>query len=242
MGIVVEFAQPILIHPITVWGFFAVLSAFVAYKYLESQFIKHKIKLNAFDLVTVVYTAGLFGSKLHSVAEGNMSGMNYQGGLMFATLGSWILVRRSGESVSRISDLSVVAVLLGHGIGRCGCFFSGDGCYGIQTTLPWGMSFPNGHIKTTSFVHPVPLYEVLVSWTTALILHNRMNNSKVHSPWDNTSIFLAISGITRFLTEFVRRHEPIVLGLSSYQIVSIALISLAVVLHVSRPSVKMKSN
>ena len=41
-------------------------------------------------------------------------------------------------------DAGSPAAALGYGIGRIGCFLSGDGDYGIPTSLPWGMSFPNG--------------------------------------------------------------------------------------------------
>ena len=39
-------------------------------------------------------------------------------------------------------DLASPAAAIGYGVGRLGCLVSGDGDYGIPTTLPWGMSFP----------------------------------------------------------------------------------------------------
>src|SRR5260370_26932490 len=54
------------------------------------------------------------------------------------------------------------AAALGYAIGRIGCLVSGDGDYGIPTSLPWGMSFPNGLVPTTERVHPTPIYEFLV--------------------------------------------------------------------------------
>ncbi len=44
----------------------------------------------------------------------------------------------------RTLDLAAPAAAFGYGIGRIGCFLSGDGCYGLPTKLPWGMSFPHG--------------------------------------------------------------------------------------------------
>jgi phosphatidylglycerol:prolipoprotein diacylglycerol transferase len=232
MGIVIDFAQPVLVHPITVWGFFVVLSAVVSYIYLASQFAKHKVKTNAFDFVTVAYTAGLIGSKLHSVAEGNFSGMNYQGGLVLASLVSWKHIRLTSESVSRVSDMVVVAVLLGHGIGKLGCFFSADGCYGTETDMPWGMSFPNGHIPTTQFVHPAPLYEAGLSWTAAWVLHKKLSAS--YRAWDNTILFFAFSGFARFVIEYFRPHPEVLLGLSAYQIISMGLVAVSMMMHVRR--------
>ena len=42
-------------------------------------------------------------------------------------------------------DVASPAAALGYGIGRIGCLISGDGDYGIPTSLPWGMSFPERH-------------------------------------------------------------------------------------------------
>ena len=64
-------------------------------------------------------------------------------------------------------DAGSPAAALGYGIGRIGCFLSGDGDYGISTSLPWGMSFPNGLVPTTDRVHPTPLYELVVACAIA---------------------------------------------------------------------------
>src|SRR6185437_155038 len=59
---------------------------------------------------------------------------------------------------------------LGYGIGRIGCLLSGDGDYGKPTSLPWGMSFPNGLVPTTQRVHPTPIYELIVACAIAWLL------------------------------------------------------------------------
>ena len=60
----------------------------------------------------------------------------------------------------RTLDLAAPAAAIGYGLGRIGCFLSGDGCYGIPTKLPWGMSFPHGIDPIYVRVHPTPLYEL----------------------------------------------------------------------------------
>jgi phosphatidylglycerol:prolipoprotein diacylglycerol transferase len=62
------------------------------------------------------------------------------------------------------------AAAVGYAIGRIGCLLSGDGDYGVPTTLPWGMSFPNGVVPTTEHVHPTPLYEFFIWLVIAAIL------------------------------------------------------------------------
>ena len=49
--------------------------------------------------------------------------------------------RRPGARVGaiRMLDLAAPAAAIGYGVGRIGCLLSGDGDYGINTTLPWGV-------------------------------------------------------------------------------------------------------
>ncbi len=70
-------------------------------------------------------------------------------------------------------DLAAPAVSVGYGVGRIGCLVSGDGDYGIPTSLPWGMSFPHGLVPTTQRVHPTPIYELLVALLIAGYLWRR---------------------------------------------------------------------
>ena len=49
-------------------------------------------------------------------------------------------------------------------VGRWGCFCNGC-CYGVVTTLPWGVVFHDGVPR-----HPTQLYESLFHGTTAVVL------------------------------------------------------------------------
>jgi len=69
------------------------------------------------------------------------------------------LARREKIPILEFLDSCAPAACVGYAIGRIGCLLSGDGDYGIPTSLPWGMSFPNGVVPTTDRVHPTPLYE-----------------------------------------------------------------------------------
>ena len=39
----------------------------------------------------------------------------------------------------RTLDLAAPSAAIGYGIGRIGCFLSGDGCYGIETETPMAL-------------------------------------------------------------------------------------------------------
>ena len=61
-------------------------------------------------------------------------------------------------------DLASPAAAVGYGVGRIGCLTSGDGDYGIKTTLPWGVHMAkNALVPTPDLVQPTPVYELLYS-------------------------------------------------------------------------------
>lgn len=118
-------------------------------------------------------------------------------------------------------DAGAPAATLGYGIGRIGCFLSGDGDYGIPTSLPWGMSFPNGLVPTTDRVHPTPLYELIVACAIAWFLWRRGAKSiasvRQYPPGEVFAAYLVLTGIARFLVEFIRINPRSFLGMSNAQ-------------------------
>ena len=46
----------------------------------------------------------------------------------------------------RMLDMCATALALGYAIGRIGCQVSGDGDYGIRSSLPWAMGYPHGTV------------------------------------------------------------------------------------------------
>src|SRR5204863_1929415 len=108
------------------------------------------------------------GAKLYHVWDTpgdelfSRTGFAWFGGFI-AGLGALIVLAwRYRIPMLQFLDACSPAAALGYAIGRIGCLISGDGDYGIPTSLPWGMSFPNGLVPTTQRVHPTPIYEFLV--------------------------------------------------------------------------------
>ena len=60
-------------------------------------------------------------------------------------------------------DMCATALALGYAIGRIGCQVSGDGDYGIRSSLPWAMGYPHGTLPTPPGVkvQPTPIYETV---------------------------------------------------------------------------------
>jgi phosphatidylglycerol:prolipoprotein diacylglycerol transferase len=120
-------------------------------------------------------------------------------------------------------DVASPAAALGYGIGRIGCLISGDGDYGIPTSLPWGMSFPNGIVPTTDRVHPTPIYEFLASLVIFYLLW-RLGARWMRDAADIGKLFgvyLLLSGIARFLVEFIRLNPRSFFGMTNAQTASL---------------------
>jgi phosphatidylglycerol:prolipoprotein diacylglycerol transferase len=106
----------------------------------------------------------------------------------------------------RMLDLAAPGAALGYGVGRIGCLLAGDGDYGINTTLPWGVHMAKNALvppnPPNALVQPTPIYELLFSIVVFWILWQLGKNSRPVG-W-LTGLYLVLSGIGRFLVEFVR--------------------------------------
>jgi phosphatidylglycerol:prolipoprotein diacylglycerol transferase len=132
-------------------------------------------------------------------------------------------------------DLAAPAVSVGYGVGRIGCLVSGDGDYGIPTSLPWGMSFPHGLVPTAQRVHPTPIYELLVALLIAAYLWRRgaqSGDGRTPPLGQITGEYLVLSGVARFLVEFIRINPPLYWGLTNAQVASLGSIAAGILLIV----------
>jgi len=118
-----------------------------------------------------------------------------------------------GERVGaiRMLDLATPAAAMGYGVGRIGCLLAGDGDYGIDTTLPWGVHMAKDAlvppIPPNALVQPTPIYELLFSLAVFWVMWQLGKRAKPVG-W-LTGVYLVLSGIGRFLVEFVRINPKI---------------------------------
>jgi len=203
---------------------------------MDRGFRRAKITADAVGMVAVAVIAGIVGAKLWHVIDTpsefrilgwkvlwDSAGFAWFGGLVFGIAALLIQGKLAKIGALRTLDLAAPAAALGYGIGRIGCFLSGDGCYGIETKLqfPWGMSFPNGLEPTAPGVRvfPTPLYELAAGLLIAWILWRRAG--KPHPTGAILGYYLVLSGIARFSVEFIRRNPHILWGLSNAQLASL---------------------
>ena len=247
--------------PLTIptFGLSVACAMLVAYFVLRSDLARRGIadakSGEAETLVAAPCLAGFIGAKLYHLLETPSEffadplgllispyGFAWFGGLLagfatFAFVASRLVKRRAAEGKSfsflSILDAGSPAAALGYGIGRIGCFLSGDGDYGIPTSLPWGMAFPDGLVPTTARVHPTPIYELIVACAIAWILWRMGSGSTVVQTQKNRKVivedfggvrpgevfamYLILTGVARFLVEFIRINPRSFFGLSNAQ-------------------------
>ena len=212
---------------------------------LQADFDRRGMKADAFFMITVAGLLGILGAKLYHLLEDpavffadpwpllfSRYGFAWFGGFLGGFGAMLFMGRRAKLPTLEFLDACSPAAAFGYGIGRIGCFLSGDGDYGKPTSLPWGMSFPNGVVPTTDRVHPAPLYELII-WCAIGALLWHMGTKALKGPKAKGEIFcnyLILTGIARFLVEIIRINPPWIFDMSNAQVASVASILAGAVL------------
>jgi phosphatidylglycerol:prolipoprotein diacylglycerol transferase len=167
----------------------------------------------------------LHGSFLGNVFSG--SGLVWYGGAIGGAIGVIGWMRWRGVLELRMLDMCATALALGYAIGRIGCQVSGDGDYGIRSTLPTAMGYPHGTVPTPPGVTvlPTPIYETVAMCLLAYGLWRLRDRVR---PGVIFALYLLGSGFERFLVEFIRRNSAIAVGLTGPQLESVALVLIGV--------------
>ena len=176
---------------------------------------------NINGLINII--AGIFTLNGERIAFGIQNfgaGLVFLGGLVggMATV-SWYIYRKN-LNWFKIADLAAPFLVLGHGIGRIGCFLVGDD-YGIPTNLPWAIAFPNGLPPTNIAVHPTQLYEMSAYFIIFFYLRYRKRNQTFSG--EIIFEYLFLGGLSRFMVEFIRTNTKYIFGLSGAQYLSILM-------------------
>jgi phosphatidylglycerol:prolipoprotein diacylglycerol transferase len=216
------------------FGILLWLAAVSACWVLHRNLLRWKIDADAIGIVAISTVAGVVGAKLWHVFEDphalihtpaavifDRAGFAWFGGLVAGILALVWQGRSYRIGKMAMLDLATSCAAVGYAVGRLGCLVSGDGDYGVPTTLPWGMSFPNGLVPTNARVHPTPIYELIVGLFIAWILWRRGSPERPKPIGQLTGEYLILTGLARFLVEFIRINPKIYWGMSNAQVASI---------------------
>src|SRR5271166_3618545 len=189
----------------------------------------------AYEIVFAALVGGVIGARAYYVIENydqvkhdftkslfSGSGLVWYGGAIGGAIGVTLWMRWRHVLELRMFDMCATALALGYAIGRIGCQVSGDGDYGIRSSLPWAMGYPHGTVPTPPGVRvqPTPIYETVSMCLLAYLLWHIRNRVR---PGVVFALYLIGSGLERFLVEFIRRNKEVLVGLTAPQLESIAL-------------------
>lgn len=225
--------------PIQSYGVSKALAALVGACLLGRAFkrIGYDVE-SAHSLVLWATLWGFVGAKVYFLLDnlehlswhmlGN-SGFTWYGGLIGGTVAVVVFTRRHRLPLGQVAGAMAMPLSVAYGIGRIGCFLAGDGTYGRPSDLPWAVAFPQGAVPIDVPVHPAQLYEAAGAFLIAAGLWG------IGRRWQGPAVFgayLALSGLARFLVEFVRTSDPVVLGLTEAQLFGVVTVALGATLAV----------
>lgn len=219
----------ILGFDVQTYGVSKVLAAVVGGLLLARAFEQRNLpRDSAYSLAMWATVWGFVGGKIYYLLEqapnitmhhlGGM-GFTWYGGLIGGVAAALVIVRRHGLPLAQVAGAMAAPLSAAYAVGRLGCLISGDGTYGRPTDLPWGMAFPSGVVATDVPVHPTPLYEAIAAALLAVVLWQYWHRA---DPTRTFALYLLGSGLSRFLVEFLRINDPVLLGLTQPQLWAVA--------------------
>jgi len=188
------------------------------------------VALGAFVLARVAYVALELDYYLRhpwEIVRYDFGGLSFHGGLLGGVAAGYAYVRRARLPFWHLLDISTPYIALAYSIARIGCFLNGC-CYGVPTSLPWGVTFfdvPR---------HPTQLYAAVLSFAIYLYLVRLKTEDR---PFVG-SIFVTYLGLysaSRFAVESLRVAEHVLPWLTVAQAASAVIgVGAGVVLWVGR--------
>jgi len=157
----------------------------------------------------------------------SFSGLTFYGGLILATIGVIVYIRKHNIRVIHFADAMAPTMLFAYAAGRIGCHISGDGDWGIPNFAPkpfswlpdwmWAYTYPHnvvnqgvaipgceGHYcnQLPVTVFPTTFYEIIIMFVLFAIMWSF--RKKITQPGILTGIYLIFAGGERYLIEKIR--------------------------------------
>lgn len=219
-------------YEVTSFGLMVALGAALGIVLMRHELARRRLDVSlGTDAALFAVIGGLAGGKLLYVIEhwaepfsdtlASRGGMSWFGGLTGGLLVGLLFIGWKRLPLVGTIAAAAPAITLGQAVGRIGCLLVGDD-YGRPTSLPWGMSFPEGLPPTLERVHPTQLYEAAALFVfTWLLVRWRARGV---DDLDLFGRYLMLVGTARFLIEIVRVNIPVAFGLTVAQLFSLAAV------------------
>lgn len=242
---------------IHLYGIIFTVSFLLVYLLTQKNIEKKNIKLPADDsigLMGLLFACSIIGARLFYVFvywgkeylknpsdilkiwEG---GLSYHGGLLGTIIGLFIYAAINKTSFKKLADAVVPAVPVALFLGRIGHYLNGE-MWGRVTDGTWGVVFIQSAENPVPR-HPVQLYEAFMEGIVLFLIMFLLNKKKL-AEGQLSGLFLIISGVFRFITEFFREPDEqlgfIMQSFTMGQILSVPVIILGVILFLTSSSKK----
>jgi phosphatidylglycerol---prolipoprotein diacylglyceryl transferase len=181
------------------------------------------------------------------------AGFVWYGGLIGGIISTWAVARYYKVRFLAVTDMCSAPLILGQAFGRMGCQLSGDGDWGLPSTLPWAMAYPKAiigwhgdlHLPDGGFIPSTvlkldpnrtlvdgffPGVRVHPAPIYEVILYVAIfavlwsMRKRIAFEGQQLCLYLILGGAARFMVEFVRINPRVALGLTEAQLISIAMI------------------
>jgi len=262
----------------------AVSLTYHLYKWFSTRKVKEKVTeetihpyQNTWNIMIVAIIFALIGSKVFDIFDNfgsflrnpvhslfSFSGLTFYGGFIVTVIALLLYMKVIKLDWKQVIDCSAPVIMIGYAVGRLGCHFSGDGCWGIVNMLTqphwlawlpdwlWASNYPHNVINhgvpipgcqgsncmvLENPVFPTSLYESIISFFSFGVLW--MMRTRLKAPVVLFGLFMILNGIERFFIEKIRiNHKYNLLGLQLTQaeIIStvLILIGIAVMIYFSK--------
>lgn len=205
------------------------------------------------NLIIVTIISGFVGSRLGYIFLNFSSyqkdllkilqfwkgGFSWQGGFIAAFLIVLLILKNNKKEIGKWLDVIIFGMLLGHSIGRIGCFLEGC-CYGVITNVPWAIK--NLSLGDNLLRHPTQLYEMLSYLLIFLLIYFYSKKIRLK----NGSLFFIgtmLHSLARFVIEYFRYNTDFIyqgkiwwtiLSYSQLTALIIIILSLFILLKINR--------
>jgi len=216
------------------------------------------------NILVVGLIFAVIGSKLFDIIDNfsnfiqnpirsllSFSGLTFYGGFIVTVVALLLYMKVIKLDWKHVIDATAPAIMIGYAVGRLGCHFSGDGCWGIinHLVLPswldwipgwlWASDYPHNVINhgvaipgchgpncmaLENPVFPTSLYEsIIASASFGILWFIRL---RMKAPVTLFGLFLVLNGCSRFFIEKIRinnKYELLGLRFTQAELISILL-------------------
>jgi len=154
-------------------------------------------------------------------------GLTVYGAVLGALLAVLIYCWIKKLSFWQAGDVIAPGAIVGQAIGRIGCFMNGC-CYGLPTSLPWGVTYTNpaSYCDFDGTVQPTQIYHIIWNMIAFGILWSLRRRLKPQGSL--FLLYLALYAAGDLCIRFVRAGEPFLFGMQQAQLIGIVILLVTV--------------